>query len=123
ELADGTKRALSADERNGSSPLPPGRLFARADLTSQKPTTVFDFEYMSKTYNPLPRGWRTTQAGMRRLEAAKRIFVASNSLRYVQFLEDFSVTPYGAFWEDTGTGSFTDEKLYVVQTGAKVIQR
>lgn len=26
-------------------------------------------------------------------------------------------------WDDTGTGSFTDEKIYVVQTGNKVITR
>jgi adenine-specific DNA-methyltransferase len=26
-------------------------------------------------------------------------------------------------WNDTGTGGFTDEKIYVVQTGSKVIQR
>ena len=26
-------------------------------------------------------------------------------------------------WSDTGTGSFTDEKLYVVQTGTKAVQR
>ena len=26
-------------------------------------------------------------------------------------------------WADTGTGSFTDEKVYVVQTGTKVIER
>jgi adenine-specific DNA-methyltransferase len=30
---------------------------------------------------------------------------------------------YSNVWTDTGTGSFTDEKVYVVQTGAKVIQR
>ena len=27
------------------------------------------------------------------------------------------------FWQDTGTGNFTDEKLYVVQTAAKAVQR
>ncbi len=123
DLPDGTRRPLSKQERLGEVSLPDGRLFARADPTSQKPTTVFDFRFEDKTYNPLPRGWRTTQEGMARLLETKRLFTAKNSLRYVQYLDDFAVTPYGAFWEDTGTGSFTDDKLYVVQTGSKIVQR
>ena len=31
--------------------------------------------------------------------------------------------PVSNYWEDTGTGSFTDEKIYVVQTGSKTVQR
>ena len=31
--------------------------------------------------------------------------------------------PVSNYWEDTGTGSFTDDKVYVVQTGSKAIQR
>ena len=31
--------------------------------------------------------------------------------------------PSTNYWDDTGTGSFTDDKLYVVQTGVKTIQR
>lgn len=123
ELPHGERRPLTPAERSGTAALPDGRLFARADLTSQKPTTVFDFTHEGKTYNPLPRGWRTTQSGMERLASSNRLFEAANSLRFVQFLDDFAVQPYGAFWDDTGTGSFTDEKLYVVQTGAKVLQR
>jgi adenine-specific DNA-methyltransferase len=123
EQPDGSRRALSADERVGRKALPEGRLFARADLTSQKPTTVFDLQFNDRIFNPLPRGWRTTQAGMSRLIAARRIFEAENSLRFVQYLDDFAVTPYGAFWDDTGTGSFTDDKVYVVQTPTKAIQR
>ncbi len=123
DCSSGERRALSPAEREGKQPLPEGKLFARADLTSQKPTTVYDFKFKGETYNPLPRGWRTTEAGMRRLVAAGRIFIAKNSLRFVQYVDDFHVAPYAAFWDDTGTGSFTDEKLYVVQTGTKVVAR
>jgi adenine-specific DNA-methyltransferase len=119
----GERRPLTPEERKGLAPLPDGRLFARADLTSQKPTTVFDFSFDGTVHNPLPRGWRTTEAGMKRLRDADRLFVAAGSLRYVQFLDDFPVQPHGAFWDDTGTGSFTDDKRYVVQTSTKVIQR
>jgi adenine-specific DNA-methyltransferase len=46
-----------------------------------------------------------------------------NSLAYVRFLEDFSVTPFANVWTDTQTGAFTDEKIYVVQTNTKVVER
>jgi adenine-specific DNA-methyltransferase len=38
-------------------------------------------------------------------------------------LDDFSAKEIGNVWTDTGTGSFTDDKLYVVQTGTKTVQR
>src|SRR5438552_15440430 len=41
--------------------------FTLSDLTAQKPTTVFDYEFEGKTFNPLPRGWRTTRDSMERV--------------------------------------------------------
>jgi adenine-specific DNA-methyltransferase len=38
-------------------------------------------------------------------------------------VSDYPAFAISNFWEDTGTGSFTDEKLYVVQTGTKTIER
>ncbi|HEY1934139.1 MAG TPA: site-specific DNA-methyltransferase [Acetobacteraceae bacterium] len=123
EMPDGSRRALTPEERNGTTTMPLGRLFARADLTAQRPTTVFDFRHEGKIYNPLPRGWRTTDQGMAKVVAARRVFIAENSLRFIQYLDDFPVAPHGAFWDDTGTGSFTDDKIYVVQTPVKAVQR
>lgn len=60
---------------------------------------------------------------MQRLAAAGRLDVLGKTLQYVAFEQDFPVMPLNTLWEDTATGSFLDEKLYVVQTGAKVIQR
>jgi adenine-specific DNA-methyltransferase len=41
----------------------------------------------------------------------------------VRFLGDFPVAGYTNVWTDTQTGAFTDEKIYVVQTNTKVIER
>ena len=41
----------------------------------------------------------------------------------MRYLEDFKAQALGNVWSDTGTGSFTDEKIYVVQSGTKLIQR
>lgn len=60
---------------------------------------------------------------MERLAEAGRLHVARNSLRYRRFADDFPYQELGNIWTDTITGSFTDEKLYVVQTNPKVIER
>ena len=46
-----------------------------------------------------------------------------NSLQYQRRLLDFNVAPINDVWTDVGTGSFTSEKVYVVQTSSKVVQR
>jgi adenine-specific DNA-methyltransferase len=60
---------------------------------------------------------------MNRLKAAKRVELAGNTPSYVRFHGDFSYSPLTTWWEDTGLGGFVDERLYVVQTNAKVLQR
>ena len=62
-------------------------------------------------------------AGMERLAKAGRIHVAKNSIQYRRFADDFPFQERGNIWTDTRTGSFTDEKLYAVQTNPKVIER
>lgn len=99
------------------------RVFTRADLTSQKPTTVFDFEINGVMCNPLPRGWRTVEEGMVRALKSRRLTVAGRSPRFIQYLDDFPVIPYTALWEDTGIAGFSSEKRYVVETAEKVIER
>ena len=94
-----------------------------SDMTAQKPTTVYDFAFRGKTYNPLPRGWRTTELGASRLVKSDRVQAVKASVRYRQYLRDYPVIPINNLWTDTGTGSFTEDKTYVVQTGVKIVQR
>jgi len=97
--------------------------YTLSDITAQKPTTVFDFDYEGRRFSPLPRGWRTTRESMVRVGRAGRIERVSGSLRYRQYRNDYPIIPRNSFWADTGTGSFTEAKLYVVQTAQKVIER
>ena len=60
---------------------------------------------------------------MERLAKAGRIHVAKNSIQYVRYHTDFNVAVHGNIWADTGSGNFTDDKIYVVQTNTKVIER
>lgn len=60
---------------------------------------------------------------MERLIRSTRVIVSGSSLAYARMLDDYAAVPLRNIWTDTGTGSFTDAKVYVVQTGTKVIQR
>jgi len=122
EKSDGTRRQMTPSERSGETPLE-GRRFARADLSAQNDNQMYPYTFQGVTYRPKTRGWRTTETGMKRLEAAGRLIVSGKSLRYVQYADDFPVSSLQAMWDDTGTGSFLEDKLYVVQTGTKVLER
>ena len=66
--------------------------------------------------------WKTTKEGLQRLSKAERIAVRSQIPYYVRFLDDFAVYPSTNNWTDT-SASFMADKMYVVQTTSKVIQR
>ncbi len=114
------RRGLTAAEKRERSLIPPdGRLYKPDNITSQG-NPAFEFDYMGKVYK---QSWKTNAEGMRGLAAANRLHVAKNSLQYVRYLTDFPCIPVTQLWDDTQTGSFTDEKIYVVQTGSKTVQR
>ena len=120
ELPDGTRRGLSASEkRNLTTISMDATIYRPSDLTSQG-NPRFPFSFRGTEYSAT---WKTTETGLGRLGKSSRLHVAQNSLRYVRLLMDFPVMPVSNYWEDTGTGSFTDDKVYVVQTGSKTIQR
>ncbi|MBM4152594.1 MAG: site-specific DNA-methyltransferase [Kiritimatiellaceae bacterium] len=125
-MPDGTYRGLTKEERSAVVGLPPdAKLYNPDSLISQGGASSPQvFEYKGKQYSPkATEHWKTSVLGLKRLAEKGRIHVAKNSLRFVRFPDDFPVTPYNNLWTDTGTGSFTDDKMYVVQTGYKVIQR
>jgi adenine-specific DNA-methyltransferase len=84
----------------------------------------FPVNYHGLAYRPnLQRRWSTNEVGMARLLRARRVNSATNSLTYIRFHRDFRAAEVGNVWTDMGTGSFTEEKVYVVQTSVKVAQR
>ncbi|MEI7459292.1 MAG: site-specific DNA-methyltransferase [Pirellula sp.] len=102
------------------------RLFRYSDMTSARSSTTSDvvrYEFQGKQFAPGNRTFRSNFGGLERLRKANRISSGSGrTLQYHQFLSDFPATPYSNVWVDTGTGSGLN-KLYVVQTNEKVIQR
>ncbi len=127
ELPDGSRRRMTADEFTNPGLLPTGaRIFRLDNLTStgwsealSRPVVVDGASYEpGKTLH-----WKTTPEGMERLVRLRRAVPSGKTLAYVRYLDDFCVSPLTEAWPDTGSGSFTESKLYVVQTNTKVIQR
>jgi adenine-specific DNA-methyltransferase len=107
------------------TPADEDRVYAVKPLTSQTnaSTTLYDYVFRGKTYKSGKRQWATPIHGLDRVVKANRVEDRASSIGFVRFFHDFSVVPIPNIWTDTGTGSFTDSKVYVVQTGAKIVQR
>ena len=119
ELEDGTRRGLTVEERRRNDTPKGARLYRPGNITTQG-NPVFAFTFRGKTYS---RPWKSTPQGMERVGKANRLHVAANSLSQINYLDDFTVSEITSLWIDTFLGSFAENKVYVVQTSQKTIQR
>jgi adenine-specific DNA-methyltransferase len=129
ELNDGSRRALSLEEKRGKESIPDGgRIYTLGDLTSQgAPKEDTPYKFSGGTYRPKKGNhWKPQfPVGLDRLAEAKRIQVSGNSIRYVRFFDDFEYVPLTNIWTDIGGAvqSRKDPKVYAVQTGTSLIKR
>ncbi|KXK14701.1 MAG: Adenine specific DNA methylase Mod [Armatimonadetes bacterium OLB18] len=126
ELSDGSRRRMIPEERAGVKDIPPGaRVFRLDNMTSQSggETTSFPVDMNGKRLSSGKGFWKTNRAGMDRLKSSNRITPSGISLAYIRYIDDFAAYPYANLWTDTGTGSFTEDKSYAVQTAEKVVSR
>lgn len=131
ELSTGERYSISEWEKINNSSFdyskrPAGsRVFRLSDLTSQTGADSIRYPiiFNGKEYRiTSTRGWRTSKEGMDRLMALKRIEASQNTLGYVLYLDDFPVQNLSNLWTDTSS-NLGGNKLYVVQSGLKPIQR
>lgn len=124
DLPEGTWRRLTQIEKNAPQSLPSDwKLFGLSDLTSSHYYESPSFEFEGKTFTPKNRYWSTSVQGLKNLADANRLAVVGDTLRYKRYITDFPVTVLNNAWDDTGTGTQTEDRLYVVQTSNKVIAR
>jgi adenine-specific DNA-methyltransferase len=122
----GFARGLTAEEKRGEYAIPTATfLYQPTSLTSQGSSSEpKPFVFQGKLYSiPSNQHWKTTDLGLERLSKSDRFHKAMNSLRYVRLADDFPVRLRTNTWTDTATGNFTDEKIYVVQTSTKIVER
>jgi adenine-specific DNA-methyltransferase len=123
-------RRMTADELAGVTPISDGmEVCALGPLTSQGEQEARSKPYKFNgvafscpgnrhwSYDPSPGG------EMDKLAALGRIRISGNSIRSVLLASDNPTTLLDNVWLDTGTGSFTEEQIYVVQTSEKAISR
>ena len=120
DFPDGTRRGMTKEEKANPNLVPSNAKIYKVDNITSQGNPLIPFEYKGKTYT---QAWKTNIAGLENLARHKRLHIAANTLQYVRYLDDFPVIPVTQLWTDTGTGSFTEDKKYVVQTAIKVIQR
>jgi adenine-specific DNA-methyltransferase len=124
ELANGDRRRMTADELDGRDWPSGAKVFGADNLTSASgvDTTRYPVDFEGRTFTPHPGVWKTGSRGMERLMAARRLIASKAGLSYVRYLDDFAFRPIANLWDDT-TSSFMADKIYVVQTNLKVVQR
>ncbi len=123
---DGTSRGLTADEKRNPSKIPTdGKVYKATSIKSQGATgSPQEFEFKGKKYYPGPsHHWKTSVKGLQKLAEKNRIHLAANSIQYIRFNDDFPYKQLTNIWLDTGTGSFGEEKKYVVETSQKVVTK
>jgi adenine-specific DNA-methyltransferase len=124
ELTDGSRRLLTTEERQSLIAAPEGsRVFGTqpqiAPSFSEK--GVYSFVFEGIRYSPPPGAcWLTTMEKMERLGKSARLLVESGSPRYIVFHEDFPYAKVTNPWADTPPAQ---ERIYVVQTNDRVIER
>ena len=124
ELKDGSRRLMTKAEIDNPSLIPEGSKIYRLDNLKSQGTSGFDFEYEGEIYNPgINKVWKTHLEGMKKLNEKRRITKTGTTLGYIRYFDDFPYQEFTNIWSDTITGSFTEEKIYVVQTNTKVVER
>lgn len=121
EENDGTRRPASATElAKGTTGL---KFWSHDNMTSQRPPGDFPLQIGSRVVRPNRGYWKTGEVGMERLARSQRLTLIGNTLRYVRYFDDFKIYPLSNAWSDTVISGFGTEKLYIVQTLPKVIER
>ncbi|MEE4719389.1 site-specific DNA-methyltransferase [Pseudomonas alliivorans] len=117
-------RPLSKEERADPSLIKDMNSVWRSyPLTSDgfRPTTTVDFQFQGGTFHPGKLAhWKVTVAGLDRVSRAGRVVIDGRQISLRRFFGDDPTVSLGGSWTDVGGAS---DKVYVVQTNEKVIQR
>lgn len=127
---DGTKRTLTKQEKSGEVAIADDIKISRLDnLRSQGGSDEgsANYSYDGVDY-PCGRNmhWKTHRLGLDRLSKSGRLSGRGEgkTLCYVRHIDDFAAYPVSNVWHDAASGdNQVLQKLYVVQTLPKVIER
>jgi adenine-specific DNA-methyltransferase len=124
ELSDGTRQSMTADERTGQTPLPTdARAYSLSDLTKPGPGSRFELAFRGRLYASGGRWWGMPSESLLRAGKAERLHQRKNDVRFIRYLDDFPLRPLNNYWRDGGFSSRGEDKVYIVQTAARIVER
>lgn len=125
EEASGKIRRLTSEEIKGTKEFVGKRFKSSAIVARDSSVTgTFDFEHQNLIYKLPPNShWKTSKIGLKNLTKCNRAVGFGKTLTYKMYSEDFPYVPISNVWDDVFESTFAVERLYVVQTQIKVIER
>ncbi|WP_037327285.1 site-specific DNA-methyltransferase [Runella zeae] len=125
ELKNKERRAMTNEERQNPLLIPrDAKIYRLGDATSQgKSSQDEKFEFEGQIFEPKNRHWTHSVIGMQKLAEKNLVVKTGNTLALIRYFENYRLRQLTDMWTDTGTGGFTEDKDYVVQTNIKVIER
>ena len=125
EAPDGTRRPMTKEEKEKPELIPAGyKPYKLSNPCSQhdnpnhrKTPLVFEGK---DYYPPNDRQWSVPLEKMYNLIKANRIVSTGKNLAYVMYIDDFPVMPINNIWTEF---LLRTERIYVVQTSEKTIER
>ena len=122
EEVDGSRRPMSASEKQDTKTLPDGaKAFRKLPLHSMNTGDHDPRVCFGSTWRIPPTShWRYSLSGFRRLLAASRVQPDRTALSSVYYHNDYPATEISNLWTDTGPEI---AKSYVVQTSTRLVQR
>ncbi|MCF8084389.1 MAG: site-specific DNA-methyltransferase [Deltaproteobacteria bacterium] len=115
----GSTARLQADGHQISHLFQPYPLVSMGVSENDRPVT-----FQGQSFYPTKgRHWSVKTEGIQRIALTNRLYPQGKNLRFIYYLEDYPVTPFTNTWTDTQTSGFSSDRIYVVQTLPRVIQR
>jgi len=126
ETEDGKLIDLSVKQKMRLDPIPEGKILRIYPTYSQTggPSSRFEFRHHGLPFRPPGQyGWQTTEIGLRRLDRANRIQRVGSSIGWKAYFEGARYRPLNTVWSDLRSGGFGENRVYVVQTDPRIVQR
>ena len=121
EMPDGTRRAMTREEKTGLRALPDGaRPYMTVLMSKPGPGSKYEVEYEGKKYDSGNRWWGTTPEGMQNVIDAGRVVASGQSIRFLTYLDDFPYRALTNLWPGFGGAA---NPVYVVQTNPEIVKR
>jgi adenine-specific DNA-methyltransferase len=87
------------------------------------PTCTFDFSLNGRPIAAQKRSWRTNKDGIDKLVKADRLTQQGTLPYLVAYYDDNPLQTMDNIWTDSGSASTSYEKIYVVQTSTRQVQK